>query len=169
MEGGNPIVTWISYGILGFVLAALAILALRSAWFFLSLLAIPLTDVLARRTRLGGVLRRWGERGPRYGSGFAADAPAQATPTEDPARRPSHVPAPVRRGAQLGAVIGAAPGIWLAARAALLTVRGGGSALGAAAEAALALGLVAGAGLLVGAALGALGGAAWAALRDRPR
>ena len=48
MEGGNPIVEYLTYGILGLVALSLGILAVRSAWFFLSLLAIPLTETIGR-------------------------------------------------------------------------------------------------------------------------
>jgi hypothetical protein len=159
MEGGTTFVDWISYGIIGFILFALAVLALRSAWFFLSLLAIPVTDVLARRTRMGGALRRWGERGAPPGA-FASGVP-------DAAPAPSLVPPTVRRGAGIGATLGALPGVWWAARGALLTLRTGGTAIEAVAQAALGIGLVAAAGVLVGAAVGALTGAAVDALRTR--
>jgi hypothetical protein len=159
MEGGSTLVDWISYGIIGFILCALAILALRSAWFFLSLLAIPVTDVLARHTRLGGALRRWGERGEGV-------RPAAAGALEMPPA-PSLVPHVVRRGAAIGAALGALPGVWWAARGALLTARSGGTMLEAVAQAALGLGLVAAAGVLVGAAAGALTGAAIDAVRTR--
>jgi hypothetical protein len=159
MEGGTTLVDWISYGIIGFVLFALAVLALRSAWFFLSLLAIPVTDVLARRTRLGGALRRWGERGEAVGP------TRPGAPAEVPA--PSLVPRTVRHSAGVGAALGALPGVWWAARGAVLTLRGGGTALEALAQAALGLGLVAAAGVLVGAAAGALTGVAIDAVRTR--
>lgn len=158
MEGGTTVVDWISYGIIGFVLFALAVLLLRSAWFFLSLLVIPVTDVLARRTRLGGALRRWGERGVPVAGPLARPVPESwAAPDTPP---PSLVPPAVRRGAGIGAALGALPGVWWAARGAVLTVRAGGTWPEALAQAALGLGLVASAGVLVGTALGALAGLA---------
>lgn len=159
MEGGTTVVDWISYGIIGFVLFALAVLVLRSAWFFLSLLAIPVTDVLARRTRVGGALRRWGERG-------TVGLPTRAGATEPATPPPSLVPRGVRRATAIGAALGAVPGVWWAARGALLTVRRGG-ATEALAQAALGLGLVAAAGVLVGSAAGALAGLALDARRRR--
>ncbi|GLC27629.1 hypothetical protein [Roseisolibacter agri] len=163
MEGGTTLVDWISYGIIGFVLFALAVLVLRSTWFFLSLLAIPVTDVLARRTRLGGALRRWGERGATGAGTFGALDPTPTVATT------ANVPRAVRLGAGVGATLGALPGVWWAARGALVTLRAGGSALSALAEAALGIGLVASAGLLVGTALGALVGLAVDASRSRSR
>ena len=167
MEGGTTLVDWISYGIIGFVLFALAVLVLRSAWFFLSLLAIPVTDVLARRTRLGGALRRWGERGTPVAGRLAPPIPESwATPATAPQ---SLVPLVVRRGAAVGAALGALPGLWSAARGAVRTLATGGTTMAALAEAALGIGLVASAGLLVGTALGALAGLAIDALRSRIR
>ena len=160
MEGGTTLVDWISYGILGFVLFALAVLLLRSAWFFLSLLAIPLTDTLARRTRLGGAIRRWGERGAPVGAHDAAADVAHEI-------APSLVPRAVRIGAGLGAVLGALPGIWWAVRGAQSTLRAGGTVLDAVGQAALGLGLVAAAGLLVGTAVGAGAGLAYESVRRR--
>jgi hypothetical protein len=136
------------------------VLVLRSAWFFLSLLAIPLTDTLARRTPLGGMIRRWGERGaPVDRLAAAADVAHEAAP--------SLVPRRVRVGAGVGAALGALPGLWFAARGAVLTVQRGGTALEAAAQAALGVGLVASAGVLVGTALGAGLGLALEALSSR--
>jgi hypothetical protein len=160
MEGGTTFVDWISYGILGFVLFALAVLLLRSAWFFLSLLAIPLTDTLARRTRLGGAIRRWGERG-------APVSPHDAAADVGHAVAPSLVPRAVRLGAGIGAVLGALPGVWWAVRGAATTLRAGGTPMDAVAQAALGLGLVAAAGLLVGTALGAGVGLAYESVRKR--
>ncbi len=159
MEGGNSLVDWISYGILGFVLFALAVLVLRSAWFFLSLLAIPLTDTLARHTRLGGAIRRWGERGdPMLPGAHAAEVGHELAP--------SLVPRGVRRGAAIGALLGALPGVWWAVRGAMATLRAGGSTGSALAEAALSLGLVASAGVIVGTAVGAGIGLAYEAARS---
>ena len=160
MEGGTTFVDWISYGILGFVLFALAVLLLRSAWFFLSLLAIPITDTLARRTRLGGAIRRWGERGAPVGRYDAAADVGHAV-------APSLVPRAVRIGAGVGAVLGALPGIWWAVRGAQATLRAGGTAMDAVAQAALGIGLVAAAGVLVGTALGAGAGLAYESVRRR--
>ncbi|MDF1504943.1 hypothetical protein [Roseisolibacter sp. H3M3-2] len=160
MEGGNTLVDWISYGILGFVLFALAVLVLRSAWFFLSLLAIPLTDTLARRTRLGGAIRRWGERGAPVDPRMAASDVAHEV-------APSQVPRRVRVGAGVGAVLGALPGVWFAIRGATLTLQRGETVMNALAQAALGIGLVASAGLLVGTALGAGLGLALEAFSSR--
>ena len=167
MEGGTTVVDWISYGIIGFVLFALAVLVLRSAWFFLSLLVIPVTDVLARHTRLGGALRRWGERGVPVAGPLARPAPESWAVSTSAAK--SLVPRVVRRGAGIGAAMGALPGVWWAARGALLTLRAGGTTMEAVAQAALGIGLVASAGLLVGTALGALAGLAIDARRATPR
>jgi hypothetical protein len=162
MEGGHSLVDWISYGILGFILFAFAVLLLRSAWFFLSLLAIPLTDTLARRTRLRGAIRRWGERGaPVDPIAAAADVAHEAAP--------SLVPRRVRLGAGVGAALGALPGLWWAGRGALLTAERGGTALETLAQAALGVGLVASAGLLAGTAAGALVGLVLEAVRGRSR
>ena len=164
MEGGNSLIDWISYGILGFVLFALGVLVVRSAWFFLSLLAIPLTDTLARRTRLGGAIRRWGERG--------ADPPPRAVAEAGDvieAAAPAQAPFAVRRGAGVGAAIGALPGLWLGARGAMRTLGAGGSVAAALADAALGVGLVSAAGVLVGTAVGAAIGLAWDALRGGRR
>jgi hypothetical protein len=48
MEGGNPLLEYLTYGVISLVALALGILALRSAWFFLSLLAIPLAETVGR-------------------------------------------------------------------------------------------------------------------------
>ena len=142
------------------MLFALAVLLLRSAWFFLSLLAIPLTDTLARRTRLGGAIRRWGERG-------APVAPHDAAADVGHLVAPSLVPRAVRLGAGIGALLGALPGVWWAVRGVGATLRTGGTPMDAVAQAALALGLVATAGLLVGTGLGAGAGLAYESLRRR--
>ena len=47
MEGGNPIVEYRTCGILGLLALSLGILAVRSAWFFLSG-AIPLSETIGR-------------------------------------------------------------------------------------------------------------------------
>ena len=124
------------------------------------MLAIPLTDTLARRTRLGGAIRRWGERGAPVGAHDAAADVGHAV-------APSLVPRAVRLGAGVGAVLGALPGIWWAVRGAQATLRAGGTGMDALAQAALGLGLVAAAGLLVGTALGAGVGLAYESVRRR--
>ncbi len=48
MEGGSPLLEWITYGMIAFVLFAIGFLAFRSAWFLVSLLAIPVTNALSR-------------------------------------------------------------------------------------------------------------------------
>ena len=169
MEGGSPILEWITYGIVGLVLAALGFLALRSAYFFLSLLAIPVLGALGRTRRFGGAVRRWGERGPA--SGLPALGPTDEAAVDEAAARLSgvRVPRAVQLGLRIGAGLGALPGVWMAVRGARLDLARGASTGEVVGTVAFALCLVAAAGALVGGALGALGGAAVDALARNDR
>jgi hypothetical protein len=170
MEGGSPILEWITYGIVGFVLLALLLLALRTAYFFLSLLAIPVLGALGRTRLAGGVVRRWGERGPQVGLALPAASDEQAIDTAVAAHGGVQVPRAVSRGLRVGALLGALPGVWMAARGAYLSLGRGESAVEVAATVAFALALVSAAGALVGGGVGALAGAAVDAVRGaRPR
>ena len=159
MEGGNPILEYLTYGVLGLVALALGILVVRSAWFFLSLLAIPLTETVGRWGPFRGAVQRWGERGAR-------DDPAlwAARLATEPARAPDGSPRAVRVGMRVGALLGTLPGLWLGGRDAARAW-----STGATDDAAWALlmGVVflGGAGLLLGIALGAGVGIAIAASR----
>ncbi len=168
MEGGSPVLEWITYGIVAFVLLTLGVLFVRTAWFFLSLLAIPVTDALGRTRLFGGVVRRWGERGPR-GEGTVLDPRTEQAIGEASAAQ-LQIPASVRVGARVGGALGALPGVWMAvtgARAALLRGDTAGEIAGAVA---MGLALVAAAGAIAGAGVGVLAGIAVAALRgDRRR
>lgn len=167
MEGGSPLLEWITYAIVAFVLLALGALALRSAWFFLSLLAIPLTTLLARRSRrLRRTFYRWGERGTASLPGVTLGPEEEQAIAEAQAAH-AVVPAAVRRGVRIGAALGALPGLWSAVRGAQLELARGESAATVAGTVALALGLVAGAGIVVGAVLGAAAGIAVEAARGR--
>ena len=149
MEGGNPIVEYLTYGILALVALALGILAVRSAWFFLSLLAIPLTETVGRWRPFRGAVQRWGERG-------AADDPELwgARLATEPARAPEGSPRAVRVGMRVGALLGTLPGLWFGGRDAARAW-----SAGATDDAAWALlmgvAFLGGAGLLLGIALGA--------------
>jgi hypothetical protein len=163
VEGGNPVLEWVTYGIVGFVLLTLGVLFVRTAWFFLSLLAIPLTDALGRTRLLGGAVRRWGERGPR-GAGTVLDPRTEQAIGEASAAQ-LQIPASVRVGARAGGALGALPGFWMAvtgARAALLR---GDTFWEVAGAVAMALALVAAAGAIAGAAVGIFAGIGIAALR----
>lgn len=168
MEGGSPILEWITYGMVGVVLLALVLLALRSASFFLSLLAIPVLGLLGRTRLAGGMVRRWGERGPRDGLPVLG-ASDEAAIDEAVRAAGVRVPRAVLRGLWLGGAAGATPGIVFAVRGAWLSTARGESAGEIAGTVAIALGLVAAAGALVGATLGALAGAGVDALRRNAR
>lgn len=163
MEGGSPILEWVTYGIIGVVLLTLGILFLRTAWFFLSLLAIPVTHLLGRTRLFGGVIRRWGERGPATGSRVldrqADDAIGEASMAQ------WQVPGAVRTGLRLGAVLGTLPGVWMAVQGARLAGARGESPWEVAGTIATAAGLVMAPGLLAGAAGGAAVGLLAATLR----
>ena len=161
MEGGNPILEYLTYGILGLVALALGILAVRSAWFFLSLLAIPLTETIGRWRPFRGAVERWGERGAKDDPElWAARLPART----EPAPPPSGSPRVVRVGMRVGALLGTLPGIWLGGRDAARAWSAGATDDAAWA---LLMGVVflGGAGLLLGIALGAGVGIAIAASR----
>lgn len=159
MEGGNPVLEWITYGIMGLVLLMLVVIVVRSAYFFLSLLAIPVLGVLGRTRLAGGVIRRWGERGPSTGMRVLGATDEAAA--DEAARRLSRVRVPraVLVGLRAGAGLGALPGLWLAVRGGRLSAARGETALEIAVTVAFAVCLVASAGALVGGALGALAGA----------
>jgi hypothetical protein len=153
------------------VLLALGFLAFRSAWFFASLLAIPVTNALARTRLVGGAVRRWGERGAAGGSRTLGptDEEAIAEAAAAAAAGPQ-VPAAVRRAMIACALLGALPGLWMAVRGVRLGMARDESALELAATAALAVGLVAAAGFFVGGAVGVgIGLAIDAAQRRRRR
>jgi len=167
MEGGNPILEWITYAMVGFVLLTLGFFAVRSAYFFLSLLFIPVLGALGRTRLFGGAVRRWGERGPKTGMSSlgASDEAAVDEATRELNR--VRVPRAVSVGLRVGAAVGAVPGIWQAVVGARLAAARGETAGEIAATVALALSLVAAAGTLVGAGLGALAGAGVDAMRRR--
>jgi hypothetical protein len=165
MEGGSPVLEWITYGIMGFVLLALGFLALRSAYFFLSLLAIPVLGALGRTRLFGGAVRRWGERGPATGLPVLGPTDEAAAAEAAAALSGVRVPRAVHLGLRIGALVGALPGVWLAVRGARLDAARGEPAAVIAGTVAFALCLVATAGAFVGGAAGALAGAAADALR----
>ncbi len=159
MEGGSPLLEYLTYGVLGLVALALGILALRSAWFFLSLLAIPLTETVGRWRPFRGAVQRWGERGehadPRL---WAARLPAEEGPAA-PVNAGS--PRVVRLAMRLGALLGVLPGVWLGVRDAARAT----TMADAAWALLMGIALLGGAGLLVGIALGAGAGILIAAAR----
>jgi hypothetical protein len=159
MEGGSPILEWITYGIVGFILLALLLLALRSAYFFLSLVAIPVLGALGRTRLFGGAVRRWGERGA--GGGLPTLGATDEIAVDEAAARVSgvRVPRAVSLGLRIGAALGAAPGVWLALRGGWLGRARGAPPTEIAADVLFGLCLIASAGALVGGALGALAGA----------
>jgi hypothetical protein len=164
MEGGSPFFEYLTYGVVAIVLGAMLFLLLRTVWFFLSLLAIPLTQVASRWPPAERMLVRWGDRGARRDPTTWRHAPLQSTGAPLVATTGSP-PRSVSRGALVGAVLGALPGVWLAMRGALHARATGGSAGEIAAAVGMGLGLVAAAGVLAGAAVGVLAGLAWNALR----
>jgi hypothetical protein len=168
MEGGNPILEWITYAMVGFVLLTLGFFAVRSAYFFLSLLFIPVLGALGRTRLFGGAVRRWGERGPQAGMSSLGATDEAAVDDAARALNRVRVPRAVSLGLRVGAAAGAAPGLWQAVQGARLAAARGESAVEILATVALALSLVAAAGALVGAGLGALAGAGVDAVR-RPR
>lgn len=167
MEGGSPVLEWITYGILGVILFALGYLFLRTARFFLSLLLIPVLGALGRTRAFGGLVRRWGERGPAGGLPVMGASDEAAVDEAAAAVARVRIPRAVTGGARLGAALGAAPGVWYAAQGGWAARVGGEPALMIAGHVAFALCLVGGAGVLVGSALGALAGVAVDAGRAR--
>ena len=168
MEGGSPILEWITYGIVGFVLLTLGFFAVRSAYFFLSLLFIPVLGALGRTRLFGGAVRRWGERGPSTGMSPLGPSDEEAVEAATRELNRVRVPRAVSIGLRAGAAVGALPGVWQAVRGARLAAERGETAIEIAATVALALCLVAAAGTLVGAGIGALAGAGVETIR-RPR
>jgi hypothetical protein len=166
MEGGNPFVEYLTYGMIGVVLLALGFLALRTAWFFLSLLAIPLSEAASRWAPTRRAFARWGERGARRDPTSWRHAPVGGGA---PTGAMPGAPAAVRRGLGVGALLGAVPGLVLAVRGGLHTHAAGGSLAETASAVGIGIGLVAAAGALLGAALGAGAGLAWDALASRRR
>jgi hypothetical protein len=164
MEGGSPLLEYVTYAIVGIVLCALGVLALRTAWFFLSLLAIPLTEAASRWRPTARIVRRWGERGVSREYGTPNGAVTQAP--LDEMRRPQ-VPLAVRRGLAWGAALGTLPGVWLAVHGAMQARAADASSGEIAAAVGMGLGLVAAAGALAGGAVGALAGLAREAWRTR--
>ena len=173
MEGGSPVLEWITYAIIGLVLLAMLALALRTVSVVLSILAIPLTSTLSRIPAVRRGLHRWGMRGADAlpGGVDASDAEAarvEAARAAAEAERPQ-VPAAVRRGMTTGAVAGALPGVWMAVHGATTALDAGASVGSVAASVGLALGLVASAGVIAGGALGVVAGIAVDAVRARGR
>jgi len=167
VEGGNPILEYITYAMVGVVLFALGFLAFRTAKFFLTLLAIPLLEAAARWRPAARSVAAWGERGAErdptsWRATLAPDVDAQVVTTRD-------VPIGVRRGVAAGATIGALPGIWYAISGALRDHVAGAPLTDVAATIGIAIGLVAAAGAFVGAAVGVVAGLGVEALRERRR
>jgi hypothetical protein len=168
MEGGSPLLEWITYGMIACVLLALSFLALRSAWFFASLLAIPVTSVLSRSRRLGRVVRRWGERGSGHDGVPTLGPTDEAAVEEAVAAAGPQVPPVVRRAMITGGLLGAVPGLWLALRGAQLGLARGEGMASIAATVGMAVCLVGAAGLFVGGAVGVGIGLALDAARRAP-
>ena len=168
MEGGSPLLEWITYGMIACVLLALGFLAMRSAWFFASLLAIPVTSVLSRSRRIGRVVRRWGERGVAQGGVPTLGPTDEAAVEEAVAAVGPQVPPVVRRAMIAGALLGALPGLWMAVRGAQLDLARGEGMASVAATIGMAVCLVGAAGLFVGGAVGIAVGLALDAGRRRP-
>jgi hypothetical protein len=166
MEGGSKLMEYLTYGVVGFVLLALAVLAVRSAWFFASLLVIPLAESVGRWRPFRDAVARWGERGARRDPALWA-ARLELGPDATP-RRPSGIPRLVRRSALVGATLGALPGVLTGIREAIRLLGRGGTPADAIWSVGMGVGLVGSAGALVGAALGAAVGIAAGALRARP-
>lgn len=160
MEGGSPVLEWITYGMVGVILFALGFLFLRTAYFFLSLLFIPVLGALGRTRRFGGVVRRWGERGPSAGMPVMGASDEAAVDEAAASLSRVRIPRTVRLAIRVGAALGALPGLWLAVRGAGLARERGDTAGEIAGYVAFALCLVAGAGVVVGSGLGALAGVA---------
>jgi hypothetical protein len=159
MEGGSPLLEYLTYGVLGLVAFALCVLTLRSAWFFLSLLAIPLAETVGRWRPFRGAVERWGERGAHADPRLWGARPPTDAGAESPTRRGS--PRAVRLGMRLGALLGALPGLWLGVRDATRASTAGDAAWAFV----MGLALLGGAGLLLGIALGAGAGVLIAASR----
>lgn len=167
MEGGSPILEWITYGIVGVILLALGVLFLRTAWFFTSLLLIPLAQALSR-TRFAGPVRRWGERGSDRR--IPALDPSTEAAIGEAELANLQIPPSVRVGVRVGVALGGLGGVVAMARGVWLAHHRGESVAAVAATVGVALGLVTAPGVVVGAVLGAAGGAALDALkRPRPR
>jgi hypothetical protein len=163
VEGGSPLLEYATYAVVGIVLAALGLLFLRTTWFFLSLLLIPLTESASRWAPTRRLVRRWGENG-------SEPMPSALEPTATGAADGDaiRIPLAVRRGVWLGAAIGALPGLALALRGALHAAAATGGTLGDILSAVAAgVGLVAAAGALLGGAIGAMLGAGWDAVHSR--
>lgn len=155
MEGGSPILEWITYGMIACVLFAIGFLVYRSLRFFLSLLLIPVTDALGRTRLFGGAVRRWGEAGaPRSGLPTLSAEEERAVAEAARAAAPQ-VPLAVQRAIMLGAALGACPGLWWAVRGVQAGLARGDSTGGLAATAGIAIGLVSAAGAIVGGVVGA--------------
>lgn len=166
MEGGSPILEWITYGMIACVLGALAFLAFRSAWFFASLFAIPLTSLLAR-TRFRRRVRQWGERGIPAG-GVPTLGASDEEALDEALATQSQVPAAVRRALIAGAILGAVPGLWWAVRGVRVGLARGDALSDLAATVGIALGLVGAAGIIAGAVVGVAVGLVFEALRPDP-
>ena len=166
MEGGSRLLEWVTYGVMGLVLLALGVLFVRSAWFFLSLLVIPLAETVGRWRPFRGMVDRWGERGGRRDPELWA-ARLDVEPAHQAPPRPT-MPRAIRLGTRLGAAVGAVPGLWLAVRDASRAMDAGtpGDAVWAVV---MGLALVGGAGVLLGAALGAAIGLLVEVARGRSR
>jgi hypothetical protein len=167
MEGGSPVLEWITYGIMGLVLLMLLVIVVRSAYFFLSLLAIPVLGALGRTRLAGGVVRRWGERGPHDGLPVLGASDEVAVDEAARALAGVRVPRAVRLGLWAGAAAGAVPGVVLAVRGARAAAARGETGLEIVATVAMSLALVGAAGALAGAAVGVLAGVGVDALRRR--
>lgn len=167
MEGGNPILEWITYGMIGLVLLSVALLALRSAWFILSLLLIPVTGALGRTRLFGRAVRRWGERGAGGAGGLRTLGPSDEEAIAAAVAARPVVPAVVRRAMVVGAVLGALPGVWMAVDGVRHDLARGEPTAAIAGTVAMALALVSAAGVFVGGAVGALVGLALDAAAER--
>ena len=162
MEGGSRVLEYLTYGVIGFVALALGILAVRSAWFFLSLLAIPLAETVGKWRPFRGAVERWGERGALRDPALWA-ARLELEESARPAAR-LQSPRAVRLSMRIGAALGTLPGLWLGVRDAARAWSAG--ATGDAAWAlVMGVAFLGGAGLLVGVAIGAGVGIAITAMR----
>jgi hypothetical protein len=166
MEDGSPLLEYVTYGIVGFLGLAMLLLALRTAWFFLSLLMVPVLGALGRTRLAGAAVRRWGERGPHIGLPVMGPTD-EAAVAEAAAASRVQIPRAIRLGVRAGVAVGASPGVWYAGHGALLARARGDSAWEIAGHVALALCLVSPAGALLGAGAGGLAGLAIDAGRGR--
>lgn len=150
MEGGSPLLEYLTYGVIGVVLLIVAAMAVRSAMFFLSLFLVPLADTFGGWAPARRRLERWARHGAERDADIWRGA-ATAMP-----ERVAAPPSVVERAAAVGGALGVLPACWVVAAgpvAHLLATPA--SWRGDLAAAALTLAMVGVPGAVAGAGLGA--------------